>query len=120
MGATPPISFDGTGYRLVIQVGRTVVGIYILSSPDKQPSIRFGLPLDFLILPSLYKGCILYDSGFAAQVSYGWESDANETFIGGPGHGAQVTPGTLYDAETGCCLIIGECPSKVQVGFLSR
>lgn len=119
---TPPsISFDGTGYRLVIQVSRTVVGVYIPPSLDEQPSIRFRVPLDFPILPSLYKGCILYEGGTAARVGYGWESDASETFIIEPGRGASVIPETLFDAETGRCLIKGNYLEKVQVvDFLSR
>ncbi len=57
----------------------------------------------------------LYQDGTAARVSYAWEFNDCETFVNEAGRGSSVIPETLFDAETGRCLIKGKYLEKVQV-----
>ncbi len=78
------------------------------------------MPLNLPILLGLYQGCILHEDGTATRIDFGWGPDDSETFVSEAGRGDSIIKETLFDAETGRCLIKGKYLEKVQVvDFLS-
>lgn len=118
----PSFSFDGTGYRLVAQDGRDIIGIYIPASPADAPCVHFRMSLQYRrpLVIGLHKGCGVNDGGPALRFSYGWGNDASANFINGRDLRRPVNSGMLFDEETSCCLA-RKSPGEVHVfEFLGR
>lgn len=103
----PSFTFDGTGYRLVFQAKRDIVGIYIPPSPEDSPCVHFRMSLQYVrpVVVGLRKGCGVIDDGPALRFGYGWDDDVNTNFVNGRDVVLQsVSSKMLFDEETGCCL----------------